>query len=107
MFESGFSKRTRREPRLGFVEGGPTLWEDRLPLERRVADPEQVRQRSLADERRAPSPLPRTGLFSNLTFRRGCSSVVEHLVANEDVVGSSPITRSRSYHFHQLNGGNK
>ena len=26
-------------------------------------------------------------------FHRGCSSVVEHLVANEDVVGSSPITR--------------
>lgn len=27
-------------------------------------------------------------------FLRGCSSVVEHLVANENVEGSSPFTRS-------------
>ena len=37
-----------------------------------------------------------------LAFRCGCSSAVEHLVANEDVEGSSPSTRSS---FHQSNGG--
>ena len=33
-----------------------------------------------------------------LSLSRGCSSVVEHLVANENVEGSSPFTRS-SFHL--------
>jgi len=43
---------SKRAPTV-FVQGGPTLWEDRLPREGRMADPERGEA-----ERRAPNPSP-------------------------------------------------
>ena len=40
--------------------------------------------------------LKKTSIYNNF-FKSGRSSVVERLVANEKVVGSSPIARSKKY----------
>ena len=35
------------------------------------------------------------GIFGIISSARGCSSVVERLLPKQDIVGSSPITRSK------------
>ena len=46
--------------------------------------------------------LEANNLTNNQNLLGGCSSVVEHFVANERVVGSNPITRSKQIYNNGL-----